>query len=172
MIIPSFGFSGRIFVTDLAVSSEITASPQAAKPVGVTNEIKFRQQIARECDAMARYALGAGLKMPPTLVQSLDVFENVIEHDDTDRLGGHSHHAAQPVGRCGGARHAAHDLSSAYRSGAEQLALLPRPAADDPASGHRRRVLHARIRAQQHLRLDQPQKSGIRHLLPQRLGKP
>lgn len=42
----------------------------------------FRQQIARECDAMARYALGAGLKMPPELMQSLDVFENVIDRDD------------------------------------------------------------------------------------------
>ncbi len=69
-------------MTDLAVSSEIGASPQAAKPVGASSDMKFRQQIARECDAMARYALGAGLKMPPTLVQSLDVFENVIEHDD------------------------------------------------------------------------------------------
>ena len=55
-------------MTDLAVSSEIGASPQAAKAVGVTSDMKFRQQIARECDAMARYALGAGLKMPPTLV--------------------------------------------------------------------------------------------------------
>jgi hypothetical protein len=70
-------------VSDLAVSSEITVSPQAAKPAGVGSDTKFRQQVARECDAMARYALGAGLKMPPSLVQSLDVFENVIEHDDT-----------------------------------------------------------------------------------------
>jgi hypothetical protein len=83
MIGPSFSSSGRIFVTDLAVSSGIEASPQAAKPVGASSDMKFRQQIARECDAMARYALGAGLKMPPTLVQSLDVFENVIELDDT-----------------------------------------------------------------------------------------
>src|SRR4051794_27694092 len=88
MITPLVSFLGRIFVTDLAVSSEITASPQAAKPVGVTNEMNFRQQIARECDAMARYALGAGLKMPPALMQSLDVFESVIERDDQTVSGG------------------------------------------------------------------------------------
>ena len=74
MIMPLVGFSRRILVSDLAVSSEIMASPQAAKPVGVGGDTKFRQQIARECDAMARYALGAGLKLPPSLVQSLDVF--------------------------------------------------------------------------------------------------
>ncbi len=69
-------------MSDMAVSSAIEALPQAAKPVGATSETKFRQQIALECDAMARYALGAGLKMPPSLQQSLDVFENVVEQDD------------------------------------------------------------------------------------------
>ena len=61
-------------MSDLAVSNH-EVSPQAAKPVGVASDMKFRQQIARECDAMARYALGAELKMPPALMQSLDVFE-------------------------------------------------------------------------------------------------
>jgi hypothetical protein len=69
-------------MSDLAVSSEIKLPPPAAKNAAVTNETKFRQQIAQECDAMARYALGNGLKMPPALMQSLDVFESVVERDD------------------------------------------------------------------------------------------
>jgi hypothetical protein len=87
MIIPLNSFPGRTSVSDVAVSSEITASPPAVKPVGVTNEMNFRQQIARECDAMARYALGNGLKMPPSLMQSLDVFESVIDRDDLSVSG-------------------------------------------------------------------------------------
>jgi hypothetical protein len=87
MIIPLNSFLRRNSVSDVAVSSEITASPPAAKPAGVTNEMNFRQQIARECDAMARYALGNGLKMPATLMQSLDVFENVIDRDDLSVSG-------------------------------------------------------------------------------------
>jgi hypothetical protein len=86
--VPLVGFLGRIFVSDVAVSSGITTSPQAAKPVGAASEMSFRQQIARECDAMARYALGAGLKMPPALMQSLDVFESVIDSDDLTVPGG------------------------------------------------------------------------------------
>src|SRR3954447_18200793 len=87
MIIPLNNFPGRISVSDVAVSSEITASPPAAKPAGVTNEMNFRQQIARECDAMARYALGNGLKMPAMLMQSLDVFETVSDRDDLSVSG-------------------------------------------------------------------------------------
>jgi hypothetical protein len=69
-------------VSDVAVSSGFTTSPQAAKSGGGINEMTFRRQIALECDAMARYALGAGLKMPQSLIQSLDQFEAVIESDE------------------------------------------------------------------------------------------
>jgi hypothetical protein len=64
------------------VSSEGNALPQPAKRSVVTNDTRFRQQIALECDAMARYALGTGLKLPLPLQQSIDMFENVFEQDD------------------------------------------------------------------------------------------
>jgi hypothetical protein len=71
-----------MIVSDLSVSNASEVLPKATKSSLATPETKFRQHIALECDAMARYALGNGLKLPPSLQQSLDMFENVVEQND------------------------------------------------------------------------------------------
>jgi hypothetical protein len=69
-------------VTDLTVSGANEVMPVPAQPSPETNSTKFRRHIALECDAMVRYALGNGLKLPPSLQQSLDLFEKVVEDAD------------------------------------------------------------------------------------------
>ena len=65
-------------MTDLTVSGANEVMPVPAQPSPETNSTKFRRHIALECDAMVRYALGNGLKLPPSLQQSLDLFEKVV----------------------------------------------------------------------------------------------
>lgn len=69
-------------MADMAVSSANEVSPVPAQSSPETNSTKFRRHIALECDAMVRYALGNGLKLPPALQQSLELFENVVEEGD------------------------------------------------------------------------------------------
>ena len=69
-------------MTDLTVSGANEVMPVPAQPSPETNSTKFRRHIALECDAMVRYALGNGLKLPPSLQQSLDLFEKVVEDAD------------------------------------------------------------------------------------------
>jgi hypothetical protein len=66
----------------MAVSSATEVLPIPAQTSPETNSTKFRRHIALECDAMVRYALGNGLKLPPALQQSLELFENVVEEGD------------------------------------------------------------------------------------------
>jgi hypothetical protein len=66
----------------MAVSSATEVLPIPAQTSPETNSTKFRRHIALECDAMVRYALGNGLKLPPSLQQSLELFENVVEEGD------------------------------------------------------------------------------------------
>ena len=79
-------------MSDVAVSSGITTSPQAAKSGGGINEMTFRRQIALECDAMARYALGAGLKMPPVAHAIPRHVRERHRERRADRFRCHSHH--------------------------------------------------------------------------------
>jgi hypothetical protein len=69
-------------VAEMAVSSATEVLPIPAQTSPETNSTKFRRHIALECDAMVRYALGNGLKLPPALQQSLELFENVVEEGD------------------------------------------------------------------------------------------
>lgn len=69
-------------MTDLTVSGANEVMPVSAQPSPERNSTKFRRHIALECDAMVRYALGNGLKLPPSLQQSLDLFEKVVEDAD------------------------------------------------------------------------------------------
>lgn len=69
-------------MADMAVSSATEVLPIPAQTSPETNSTKFRRHIALECDAMVRYALGNGLKLPPALQQSLELFENVVEQGD------------------------------------------------------------------------------------------
>ena len=66
----------------MAVSSANEVLPDPAQTSPESNSTKFRRHIALECDAMVRYALGNGLKLPPALQQSLELFENVVEEGD------------------------------------------------------------------------------------------
>ena len=66
----------------MAVSNATEVLPVPAQTSPETNSTKFRRHIALECDAMVRYALGNGLKLPPALQQSLELFENVVEEGD------------------------------------------------------------------------------------------
>jgi hypothetical protein len=66
----------------MAVSSANEVLPVPAQTSPEKNSTKFRRHIALECDAMVRYALGNGLKLPPALQQSLELFENVVEEGD------------------------------------------------------------------------------------------
>ena len=134
--------------------------------------MKFRQQIARECDAMARYALGDGLKMPPALMQSLDVFESVIDRDDLSVSGAtlttlHCQLADVVAPATPRTIYLLH-IDEAQNSWLSCLGPLPTI---------RRLVIGAAFFTLVFVLssisgCDQPQKSGIRHLLPQWLGKP
>jgi hypothetical protein len=81
-LLPRLSFPEKIVVADMAVSSANEVLPVPAQPSPETNSTKFRRHIALECDAMVRYALGNGLKLPPSLQQSLELFENVVEEGD------------------------------------------------------------------------------------------